>query len=271
MPEIEGRYTVVHGVRTYYERCGSGIPILLIHTAGRDGRQWHGVMQELGSKFCLFAPDLPGHGKSWPLADNTCLNDAQAIVHWFRDFMDAVCGKPFVVMGCSIGGKLSLLMGALFDQIRAVISMQGADAPPSSSGFSEASLDVMIHPQNNLTHSQMEFTMSLLGDECSPEGRRFTEWGVLSLIPLAQQGDLRAYSRCDLAGMTEKITCPVLLVHGSQDWIVSREMVDITYGHLTNAKKAELVSLSGIGHFPHVEDPQRTAVVASHFLAEVLS
>ncbi len=54
---ITGGYVDVDGVRTYIERCGSGQPLLCLHTAGRDGRQWQWLMQELASDFDLISFD----------------------------------------------------------------------------------------------------------------------------------------------------------------------------------------------------------------------
>lgn len=268
--EIEGRYVSIHGVRSYYERCGKGVPVLLLHSAGREGRQWHGIMEQLGDRFQFFAPDLPGHGKSWPLAGNTCLSDAVEISKWLVDFMTRVAGPSFAVMGCSLGGKLSLLMGGLYPQIRAVVALQGSDFQPGQSGFNDASIDVMVHPHNNLMFAQMEFTLSLLGEDATEAGRAFSEWGVLTINPLAQQGDLRAYTRCDTTSVVRDIRCPVLLVHGSRDWLVSREMVEATAKKITQSPRVEVLPLPGLGHFPHVENPKRLAAPVGKFLEEVL-
>ena len=71
--KIAGSYVDVRGVRTYVERCGVGQPVVCLHTAGRDSRQWHWLMQELASDFELIAFDYPGQGMSWPLAGIRCI------------------------------------------------------------------------------------------------------------------------------------------------------------------------------------------------------
>ena len=54
--------------RVYFEENGSGIPILMQHTAGADGRQWRHFLSHdrLAQHFRLIAYDLPYHGKSVP-------------------------------------------------------------------------------------------------------------------------------------------------------------------------------------------------------------
>src|SRR5207244_10635562 len=67
-----GRYVYVRiqGVqhRIYYEEAGRGIPILLQHTAGADGREWRFMLEDsdLQQRFRMIAYDLPYHGRSIP-------------------------------------------------------------------------------------------------------------------------------------------------------------------------------------------------------------
>src|SRR5438552_17357698 len=67
-----GRYVHLtidgHEYRVYCEEHGAGIPLLLQHTAGGDGRQWRHVLEDaaLARQFRMIAYELPYHGKSVP-------------------------------------------------------------------------------------------------------------------------------------------------------------------------------------------------------------
>ena len=69
---ITGRYVylTVEGIeyRVYYEEAGEGIPLLVGHTAGSDGRQYRHMLcdPEVTKNFRVIAFDLPYHGKSLP-------------------------------------------------------------------------------------------------------------------------------------------------------------------------------------------------------------
>ena len=54
--------------RLYFEECGTGIPLVCLHTAGADGRQFRHLMldEEITAKFRIIAFDMPWHGKSLP-------------------------------------------------------------------------------------------------------------------------------------------------------------------------------------------------------------
>ncbi|HET7298603.1 MAG TPA: alpha/beta hydrolase, partial [Burkholderiales bacterium] len=43
LEQIVGRYAHIDNCRIYFEEAGSGIPLLCLHTAGSDGRQWRAV------------------------------------------------------------------------------------------------------------------------------------------------------------------------------------------------------------------------------------
>ncbi|MBH0116789.1 alpha/beta hydrolase [Salinibacterium sp. NG253] len=256
--DIAGNYVEVAGVRSYFESCGSGPAVLLLHTAGRDNRQWQWVMDLLRDEFTLYAPDLPGHGKSWPRHGEPCLNDVSEMADWLLEFMSAVGQETFLVAGTSLGGNLALLLPASSARVRGTLALQGADLTPT---ISETALDLMSHPQVSLPHSNMDFSLSLVGERAHHGARSFIEWGVSSLSPLAQQSDLRAYTRCDIRELMRNVTCPVIMAHGDRDWLVSRRMVDDTATRLINARSLEMVSLRGIGHFPHVESPLEVAAL----------
>ena len=75
MPEFEpihGRYFTmeVEGMpcRIYVEEAGEGIPLVCLHTAGSDARQFRHLLCDsaITEHYRVIAFDLPWHGKSVP-------------------------------------------------------------------------------------------------------------------------------------------------------------------------------------------------------------
>ncbi len=103
--------------RLYVEEAGQGIPLLCLHTAGSDGRQYRGLLNDarVTENFRVIAFDMPWHGKSSPPAG--WQNEEYRLTS--RDYVRMICevadalelDKP-VVMGCSIGGRIALLSRA---------------------------------------------------------------------------------------------------------------------------------------------------------------
>jgi pimeloyl-ACP methyl ester carboxylesterase len=54
--------------RIYVEQAGEGMPLLCLHTAGADGRQYRALMNEerVTRRHRVIAFDMPWHGKSSP-------------------------------------------------------------------------------------------------------------------------------------------------------------------------------------------------------------
>ena len=69
---IVGRYSSfdIDGklCRVYFEEAGQGIPLVCLHTAGADNRQYRHMLNdpEITSRFRVLAFDMPWHGKSYP-------------------------------------------------------------------------------------------------------------------------------------------------------------------------------------------------------------
>ena len=56
--------------RVYFEEAGpsDGIPLLCLHTAGSDGRQYRGLLNDprITKNYRVIVFDMPWHGKSSP-------------------------------------------------------------------------------------------------------------------------------------------------------------------------------------------------------------
>ena len=69
---IVGRYMRldIHGRphRLYWEEAGQGIPLVCLHTAGSDGRQFRALLNDpkITERFRVIVFDMPWHGKSSP-------------------------------------------------------------------------------------------------------------------------------------------------------------------------------------------------------------
>ncbi len=245
--------------RVYFEEAGAGIPLLLQHTAGADGRQWRHLLEDpdLQRRFRMIAYDLPYHGKSVP---------PEGIEWWKqqyrlpRDFLMKVpvtlsealgLDRP-VYMGSSIGGHLAVDLALYYaGRFRAFIGLEAALSTPG--GYS----DIWYHPRisNDFKASVMYGLMS----PTSPERyRRETAWVYSQGAPPTFKGDLYYYSvDHDLTGTAEQIDTPkasIYLLTGEYDWSSTPEAGQELARRL---KGATYRTMEGLGHFPMSEDPVR--------------
>ena len=123
--------------RIYVEEAGEGTPLLCLHTAGADGRQYRGLMNDISvtRNHRVIAFDMPWHGKSSPPQgwhdEEYQLTSAQYTA-MILSVIDALeLDKP-IVIGCSIGGRIALHLALEHpERFRAIIGLQaGAHVDP---------------------------------------------------------------------------------------------------------------------------------------------
>ena len=118
--------------RLYVEEAGQGIPLLCLHTAGADTRQYRGLLNDkrVTDHFRVIAFDMPWHGKTSPPAgwqDRDYQLTASDYMRMILDVSDALeLDKP-VAMGCSIGGRIVLHLAYEHpERFRALIGLESA-------------------------------------------------------------------------------------------------------------------------------------------------
>ena len=88
-----------------FERVGTGQPMLMVHGLGANLRTWNPLLSALSGSRELVLVDLPGHGRSTPLAGPQTFDAyADALAH----FVDSQGLATADLIGSSIGGRLVL-------------------------------------------------------------------------------------------------------------------------------------------------------------------
>jgi len=258
---ITGRYLAFpfagHDYRLFIEEAGQGIPLLCLHTAGSDSRQYRALMNdpEITRHYRVIAFDLPWHGKSSPPA-GWHKERYKLTRDFYIDIIVAVAkalelDKP-VVMGCSIGGRV--VLGLAADHVatfRAIIGLQSSATP---SAYYD--IEWLNHPQ--VDHSQVALAaVSGLMAPQSPETARWeTLWHYLQGGPGVFYGDLHFYTvDGDLKDRLHRIDtrkCPLYLLTGEYDYSCKPEYT-LEVGQAVPG--ASITIMKGLGHFPMSENP----------------
>src|SRR5215831_6618409 len=106
--EVKGEYFDIGGNVGYVESRGTGQAVLCVHSAGQSGRQWRDVLAQLPDHgWSVYVPDLPGHGRSDLPVDGP-VDTIESYAAWCGRLIDALELDSLFVVGCSVGGKISL-------------------------------------------------------------------------------------------------------------------------------------------------------------------
>ncbi|MFC4049923.1 alpha/beta fold hydrolase [Actinomadura syzygii] len=245
-------YLDVDGTRLYYEHFDTGRPPLaLVHGAGQDTLSWQYVSDRLTDHFSVIALDLPGHGKSARRPGGAAIADYADHIPYVDGLMAALGHRRYVFMGHSFAGGLGLsLARARPDSVAAVIMLDGTGCPSAAWGGDAFDL-VAINPTD-----WMEVNFRLIcGPATNPARVDEISRDVLRCPPDVVQGDIKAFARTDLQGDLPTMTTPVLAIHGLDDWSIPPELGRRTCEQIGGP--AVFHGLADVGHFPHVEAPDR--------------
>lgn len=256
---ITGRYVYVpyggYEYRVYYEESGSGIPLVCLHTAGTDAREWRHQLNdpEITSDYRVIAFDMPRHGKSIPPVgferDEYRLT-AKFYSEFVMAFSDALELDHPVIMGSSMGGNVCLHIALNFEErVRALIAIEACDHSP---GWYISWLE---HPHVHGGEACATSIFGLMAPQSPDDYRWETWWYYAQGGPGIFKGDLYFYSvDHDFRELNDKITgnVPMYLMTGVYDFACTPDMTEATAQRIKGAKS---IIMEDIGHFPMSENP----------------
>jgi len=260
---IVGRYLQLEcqgrRYRVYFEEAGRGIPLLCLHTAGSDGRQFRGLLNDgaVTREFRVIAFDLPWHGKSSP-PEGFQNEEYQLTTAFYTAIIRAVAralalDRP-VVMGCSIGGRIVLHLAVEHArEFRAIIGLQ-------SSAYVEPYYDTSwLHRPDVHGGEVAAGYVSGLMAPMSPDAERWeTLWHYMQGGPGVFKGDLHFYKFegdiRDRIGRIDTAVAPLYLLTGEYDYSASPRHTQEAADRIPGAK---VVIMRELGHFPMSENPER--------------
>ncbi len=117
----------VSGVEIHYEVAGEGPPLVLLHAIPFDHTLWLYQMAHFSTWFRVMALDLRGFGRSAKVTSPFTFEDMAADV---LGVMNEEKAEKAIVMGCSIGSKLALLLGGLWPERCAAVIQVGGNSGP---------------------------------------------------------------------------------------------------------------------------------------------
>ena len=261
-PPAQGRYVTVRAQGRdfvlYGEGGGVGRPILGLHTAGSDSRQFHRLMSEARlaeAGFALTTFDLPGHGRSPAIAEPGAwrlTTDLYAeLILGFREAW-GFTENP-VLLGASMSGEICLEIA-----LRAPERFAHIVACESSEHIIGRRTPFPDHPKVNAAIFTPEWIEGLMAPqspaECAAEIWWHYSQGGAGTFP----GDIHFYSgEWDARDRVHRIDtrrCPLTMLTGEYDYSCTAEHSAETAAKIPGAR---FRMMEGIGHFPFAENPAR--------------
>ncbi len=116
----------VNSIKLFYEKSGTGSPILLLHGNTQSHRIFSVVTKELEKDFTVYAVDSRDHGKSTRVK---VLNYSD-MERDIAEFIEKVIGEKVIIYGLSDGGILALMLAIDRPELLSRIIVSGASTCP---------------------------------------------------------------------------------------------------------------------------------------------
>jgi pimeloyl-ACP methyl ester carboxylesterase/predicted glycosyltransferase len=268
------------GVRVFWELYGSGEPTILFLPTWSiiHSRTWKAQIPYLARHCRVLAVDGRGNGRS----DRPSEPDAYREEEFAADalaVMDATDTERAVLVSLSRGAERSLLLGAHYpDRVDGMVFIAPAVPLPPAAPRASAERE-FIAPRDtyegwgkwnaNYWLENYEDFLEFFFSQIFTEPHSTKQWedavgwacetDAATLV--ATQLAPRLSDEASVRELTDRIRCPVLVLHGRDDAVRPHD----SGAALAQLIGGALVSLDGSGHCPHARDPVKVNLLLRDF------
>jgi pimeloyl-ACP methyl ester carboxylesterase len=242
-------------------------PLLLIH-GGRDhARNWDWVARDLRLDYHVIAPDLRGHGDSqWSIGGSYSMVDYTLDV---AQLLAAVQAFPVTIVGHSLGGSIALqYTGTYPELVEKVVAIEGLGPPPGMivdrpanermrTWIAEMQSLARRHPHRYATLDEAVARMQEANPRLTAEqARHLTVHGsyrdedgtyLWKFDNYVRATSPYLFNMKDAAELWSGITCPVLLLRGTESWASDPEKD----GRARAFRSYRFFNIERAGHWVH--------------------
>jgi 3-oxoadipate enol-lactonase len=252
-----------------YDESGSGVPLILIHGYPLNRRMWEPQLGALSDIARVIVPDLRGHGGSEIVPGINTMDEMAKDIKELIESLDIE--EPVILVGFSMGGYISfafyrhypnLVKGMILAATRAT-----ADTIETKVNREEAAAIAHEKGSEAITEMQLPKMLSPLTKDTKPEVVELARKIMVETPTQTIVADLRGMiNRQDSTSSLQDITCPVLILHGSDDQFISVEEINLMQNNLENSR---IKTIPEAGHLINIEQPELFNQAVREFIISI--
>ena len=258
-------------------------PLLLIHGTRDHARSWDPTAMALAEHYCVYAPDLRGHGDSqWAIGGDYSIIDYALDIHALGE---EIGRAPYTVVAHSLGGGVALQYAGTFpEKAGKIVTIEGLGGLGWASmvrkpahvrmrRFVESmrSLEARkLHVYPTLdaaTERMMEANQHLtpeLARHLTVEGARPGDGGYTwKFDNFTHAGSPYEFNMEDARDLWNQIRSPILIIWGEESWGSRNVELDLSPFHDVRSVRVE-----DAGHWVHHDQFDTFIRLVKEFLAE---
>lgn len=262
----------IAGLKTHFVRAGKGEPVILLHGLASSSYTWRFAVPELAKRYEVFAPDLPGFGRTDKPWDFDYSIEGQHL--WVLAFMDALGLPKARFVGNSMGGVITLWTAMETPERVESMALLGTPGYPENrpkllwplswpvfGPLYERLLGerVLRWIAQRTFVDKTVITEELISEYAaplrSPEGRRAVAQFIRKALPSDWKERVASYA---------SLRQPALVLVGSSDTLIDRAGGERLARDLGNAR---FHYLDACGHSPQDDAPDRVLPLLTEFFA----
>jgi pimeloyl-ACP methyl ester carboxylesterase len=204
---------------------GDGPPLVLLHGSAEFAALWLRVVPDLAARFRVVVPDLPGHGAS---AGPPGPLDADRMLAWLGELLDATCPAPPVLAGRGLGGAVAARFAVDHGHRLARLVLVGAFglapfAPAPAFGqamarFAEEPTETTRDGLFRQCFTDLDGLAAQLGERWAAVGAYALDRATTPAMEAALAGLVPAFALAAIpAADLDRIPVPASLIWGRQD------------------------------------------------------
>ena len=244
MPQAAGMYYFSSG-----EDDWSRPAVIFLHGAGGNHLHWPSELRRLEGQR-IYAPDLPGHGKSDGIGRQSIADYASCVLA----FMDDLKIRKAIFIGHSMGGAIALHLA--LNNARRTLGIVLINTAPT----------LRLPPgllENTLTPATLSLAIKNIGELAfsSQVDSRLKDNAMQRMGEIRSSvlhGDFLACNSFDVFAKLGRIKVPTLILSGTDDRMVPSHYAQTMHQKIKNSL---LLSMDGAGHMLMLENPM--AVIRS--------
>ncbi len=255
---MEEKEVIIKGIKSNFKVSGKGQPILVLHGWGASSSSWKKVQEILAKKgFKVFCPDLPGFGKTgvpesiWGVAD---------YVDWVLEFTKSQNFENFILLGHSFGGRISIKFSNYYpNKVQSLVLCNSAG------------LKIKPSLKRRIVLYFISFLKLIFGvtffNKLKEEFKDLFYFAISSTdyakANMKMKKVMKRVIAEDLLRYLSGIQSDTLIVWGEKD-----KMIPLKHAHVFNQEieNSRLKIISGVGHSPHLEVPEKLSKIILDFL-----
>lgn len=237
----------------YVQQSGEGEPLCLLHGWALNGRVWDPVVEALQHHYQLSTIDLPGHGKSSPLANG------EFTIEKLAETVSEHMQPGSILSGWSLGGLIAIKIAGQFPElVKKLILVSSSPQFTISNDWEHGIKKSIIDGfANDLLQNYRETINRFLAiqafgsEKAKPVVRELREKVFANGEPHIDSlsSGLDILKNSNLWDEAKEIKCPTLVVLGEKDTLIPMDSGERTKATIPNC---QLKIIKGAGHAPFI-------------------